>query len=117
MSDHAPNEFLIELWTTGKVRLDSPDVPTPDRADLENQIREVVEMDRLELSAPVAVSIPDAIWAAMIFFNACRLLVCRDIPAEAVKKVFEVKCPHPPSLTVCYSVDLTFRYLPGLLSL
>ena len=54
------------------------------------------------------------LWGAQNVQRACSLLTFRDINAEGVRSALNDPCPEPPSHSVVYSVDLTFRFLPDL---
>ena len=41
----------------------------------------------------------------------------REVDAASVQQALAAPCPRPPSASVCYSADLSLRYLPDLLSL
>ncbi len=63
------------------------------------------------------LSIPAAAWAATIFYHACRFLVYREFEPGIVVATLKTECPLPPGPSTAYSVDLTMRYLPDLVSL
>ncbi len=55
-------------------------------------------------------------WAAAQLYQACQLLVCRDVASEVVSRTLAQPCPVPRNESVDYSVDLFFRFLPDLLT-
>jgi hypothetical protein len=119
MSDSLPECFLNDLLATGRIRAAADAVASA--AALESLPRAILRADisaRLELPGnPPALSSPAAVWAGTIFYQACQYLVHREFDAATVRKGLGKPCPQSPSPSVCYSVDLVFRYLPDLLSL
>ncbi len=112
-------EFYASLVTTGEVSIDSTDEP-PLREIQESKelFRKVDRLTRIDLpGAPPPLSIAAASWAAVTLYRACQFLVCRDLPAKEIGE--SLSRPVPESLTpsCVYSVDLSFRYLPGLIAL
>lgn len=107
--------FVKELTASGHVRVDSR-LEAPH--DLDAAVAELDRLARVQLAdgAP-AVHLPTARWALLMVYRACQALVYRDIDANAVRDVFSHACPVRPSPEVCYSVDLSLRYLPDLLRL
>jgi hypothetical protein len=68
--------------------------------------------DELALDLP-AFSPNAALWAARLFHQLCRFLVCRDIPEEQIKTACSAACPEPRGPETDWSVDLTMRHLPN----
>jgi hypothetical protein len=52
-----------------------------------------------------------------MFYRACQFVAFRDAGEEIMAQTMAVACPHGDPPSVHYSVDLTFRYLPGLIKL
>jgi len=113
------NCFLTDLLSTGRIRAAASGQAAADAiAELPAALLAADELARLEWpGTPPALAMPAAVWAAALFYHACRFLVYRDLPAEAVRGTLMAPCPLPPNPSVCYSVDLSFRYLPDLLML
>ncbi len=111
--------FFAELLQTGRVTVSSGGPPSlEDLGDLEAVLRDADSLARLELAfAPPALDMPAAAWAATLLYEASWLLVHREADADAVRAAFARPCPSAPSASVCYSVDLAFRYVPDLAAL
>ena len=114
------HEFLLHLTESGHVSVvpfDLESTVSPAGDDDTAALLEIDRRERLEFpgEAP-ALSLPAARWAAATFHRACQLLVCRDVPAEAVASALAVPCPPRRSPETHYSVDLVLRYLPDLLA-
>src|SRR4029079_16978759 len=56
-------------------------------------------------------------WAATLLYRVCQLLVYRELDETLVRAALHTACPEPMSAAVAYSVDLTFRHLPDLMTL
>ena len=52
-----------------------------------------------------------------MMYAISQTLVFRDIDGEAIERRFARPCPGAPSPSRCYSVDLTFQYLPDVFSI
>ena len=112
-------DFVSSLLETGRVRVPPPgqSAATPLKglepavAELERSIRPDLAFD------PPALSPAAAGWALSTVYRGCQALVYREMEAAAVHEALSRPCPDNPSAAVCYSVDLSFRYLPDLLSL
>ncbi len=111
--------FLTALHENGRVRVSIVPDKTPDaRAHAESKLREMDLLARAELAGDVPEFRPDAaLWAATLLHQACQFLIFREVSAETVRAALSVPCPEQPSPAVCYSVDLSLRYLPDLLAL
>lgn len=111
--------FLESLWSEGRVRVGPPRADSVAVADEEEVIRVVLETGDLVArrdfpgDAP-PFSMAAARWAASAFQAACGFLIHRDAGQEQLEQVLRRRCPEAISPSVCYSVDLTFRYLPDL---
>jgi hypothetical protein len=75
-----------------------------------------VQRDELPFEAP-ALSPAAAEWAALRLYRGCQALVCRDMPPQDLTRYLAVPCPEPRGPSVDYSVDLVFRFLPGLVAM
>ena len=70
---------------------------------------------RAELAGEAPEFIPKAAaWAAVQLYRACQLSVSREVPPEIVVQALSIQCPSTAGPSVCYSVDLVFRFLPDL---
>ena len=107
--------FVHALLETGRVKVSfDPQVPR----ELDEAVTELDLAARPHLAfEPPVLSRPAASWALLVTYRACQALVFREIEGEVVRAVLAVPCPEPPSPSVCYSADLSLRYLPDLLSL
>ncbi len=111
--------FLLHLIESGHVSVRAFGAEgAPPRGEAA-ETRLLLEMDRRERlefpgEAP-ALSLPAAQWATATFYQACQLLVCRDVPAAETAEALAAACPPARSPEVHYSADLVLRYLPDLL--
>lgn len=79
--------------------------------DFESQYRD-------ELSGhPPRLSMRSMIWSASTVYRASSFLTFRDVNHETIAAAFSGACPEQNSPEVCYSVDLTLRFLPDLIRL
>jgi hypothetical protein len=69
--------------------------------------------DELALELP-AFSPAAALWAARLFHQLCRFVVCRDLPAEQINATCNPACPEPRNPETDWSADLTLHHLPRL---
>ncbi|MBI2192953.1 MAG: hypothetical protein HYU36_13315 [Planctomycetes bacterium] len=89
-----------------------------DSAEIHKRLEDMDLWAREEMAfSPPELSLPAAQWAATTLYKACQLLVYRDLDAEAVRQAFSQPCPEAPGPRTAYSVDMTFRYLPDLITL
>lgn len=72
--------------------------------------------DELALELP-AYSPRTALWAARLFHQLCRFIVCRDIGEDQIRGTCGVSCPEARSPETDWSADLTLRHLPKLYQL
>lgn len=111
--------LLYSLAENGCVLVAPPDGwIQPTREAAVAALRELDRIVRLELAfrAP-DLQVPAALWAAATVYRSCQFLVYREVSAENVRNTLSRPCPRAPDPGVCYSVDLTFRYLPDILRL
>lgn len=109
------DRFLLDLAGSGRVRVPrtSPGIDPPADAALATLDRRARE----EFPGEAPTFSPTAArWAALRLEAACRFLVHRDLDEAAVRDGFSGGAPRPDPSTV-WSVDLTFRFLPGVLRL
>ncbi len=116
-------KFLRSLWREGRVRvpanlIDGPDgclIPPDEQDSLQQTLRECAVEDALSFThAPPAVESSSALWASEMLFRACTAVMHCEFHAEELSSGFQAPCPAPPSASVCYSVDLAFRFLGDL---
>jgi len=107
-------QFLSELAEHGRVTVKpTANAPwTPRRPRCCSGLN-VAATRNLAFTAP-AFSLPAAAWAAVMFYGACQFVVCRDRSEQDLIQALARPCPEPRSPETDYSVDLIFRYLPGL---
>jgi hypothetical protein len=106
--------FLLSLMENGRVKLaEETPVDGQQLIEAEPLLRQIDQLARLNLpdQAP-PLSMVAARWAARTLYRACQFLVWRHLPAERVQADLAEPCPEPASPAICYSVDLTMRYLP-----
>lgn len=113
--------FLESLWSEGRVRVGPPESLAIEENDVQDTRETLQECDRLARAsfpgtAP-ELSLRSAVWAAEIFRRASSFLIHRDASADEMKRSLADECPEAASPSVCYSVDLTFRFLPDLIRL
>ena len=108
-------DFVQELLASGRVSVPlSPQVPD----ELDGAVAELDRALRPQLAFDPPALAPDAArWGLLILYRACQFLVHRDIEADAIRAAFAQPCPRTAAADVCYSVDLSFRFLPDLLRL
>ncbi len=111
--------FLSQLKESGGIVLENPSEPRA--IDLERCDEALLEFERVVRPTlawdPPELSLPAARWAVRMMYGISQMLVFRDIGGEVLERRFARRCPGAPSPSRCYSVDLTFRYLPDVLSI
>lgn len=112
-------EFTQALWSGGELVLSTNLAPAND--DLKSSVHalrtlELQYRQGLPGETP-AVSDVSAEWALVGLYRACQFLVYRELPEELLRRDLVRPCPEAPSPVVCYSVDLSFRFLPDLMRL
>lgn len=116
MSTRASVRFIADLFDHGRIVLDGDEQPGWD--DLDAMSQALVEFEliwRPTLSdEPPALSPAAAMWAGEMLYSACQMLTYRELGEDEITKRLTRPCPEQPSPEVCYSVDLTFRFLPDL---
>ena len=111
---HPLSHFIQCLWAGGDVVLTTSSAPGPDDA-----ARATPELLTLEAEyrrglpgTPPAVHLAAAEWALTGLYRACQFLVYRELPEEQLRADLGRACPAAADPGVCYSVDLSFRFLP-----
>jgi MoxR-vWA-beta-propeller ternary system domain bpX4 len=111
--------FLRDLEENGRVKVAPPEdtaIPNTDDA-VADELREFDRHARLEMAfeAPPFREVP-ALWAASKLYRACQLFVFRE-PDDATQRALVEPCPERVSPSVSYSVDLSLRFLPDVVTL
>ena len=118
--------FVESLFTEGRVRVGASvgrngRLNHPSADDLEETKSVLKEMElsyRANLPGdPPKVSEKALLWGAATTFYASSFLAYRDAGEDVMRLALSANCPENPSPSVCYSVDLTFRFLPDLVRL
>ncbi len=119
MSTRATVRFIADLFDTGRVVLEG--TAEPASRDLAAMSQALIEFEQTYRSTlpdePPPLSIDAAVWAGRALFRGCQFLIDRQQGEQVMLAQLSTACPCLPSPAVCYSVDLTFRFLPDLLRL
>ena len=111
-------DFVRQLWEAGQVGvLDAfaREFSSKLRDDAWLQLQLYASEERPALAgSPPSVSRPSAEWALLQMYRACSFLVHRTHAAEDMHAALGRELPEAASPDVCYSIDLTFRFLPDL---
>jgi hypothetical protein len=112
-------QFILDIIQQGKVVVDDKvSAFTEEDWQLATQrLRENHALRQQELTATVpAFHAEAAIWAAGFLYRAVQLVMLRDLGEEVVNALLT---PYEGEVTpeTILSVDLSFRYLPNLMSL
>lgn len=113
------SKFLKQLQENGRVQIAlAPDRSKPALQEFQNELIELDALARLDLAhEPPDFSLASAAWAAIVLYQGCQFLIHRDVGVDVVIDALSQPCPEASCPSVCYSVDLTFRYLPDLIAL
>ncbi len=113
------SEFLSSLFRDGRVRVPRlAGIPDKELRAADGVLSAFEQDYRQELpAAPPPLCLPAARWAATMFYRACQFVAFRDTDEQIMAQTMAATCPHGDPPAVHYSVDLTFRYLPGLVKL
>ena len=96
----------------------SPQMSAIDDSNALPMLRELDRCIRDEMALELPAFSPIvALWAARLFHQLCRCVVCRDIPEEQINKTCDTACPEPHNPETDWSADLTLHYLPDLFQL
>lgn len=109
-------QFILNLAADGRAVVSAQDDPGPPHDEAVLAALSAVETRaRQELvGEPPPFSGPAALWAARLFYQACRCAVCRNLDAAYVNDVFATPGPGERSPSTDWSADLLFRHLPEL---
>src|SRR5262245_54463180 len=110
--------FLRDLQENGRVKVAPPASATDNDGDAIAEV--LLDFDRharLEMAfdAPPYLEAP-ALWAASKLYRACQLFVYRE-PDNTTHQALADSWRERVSPSVAYSVDLSFRFLPDLVTL
>jgi hypothetical protein len=113
---HDLTRFLAELLQQGRVRL--PPFHTPPSSALEEAADWLRDFE-LEYRREMPYDAPSlhreaSQWAAVHFYFACQLAIRRELTLDTFATIADPPPPDGGSPSVHYSVDLVFRFLPGL---
>ncbi len=108
--------FLESLFDNGRVTV--PDVArlTANEIDAGDKVLAGFERQyRLDMPGQAPHFCPNAArWAGIKFFQACQFAVFRDIGEDALDETLGEPFGKAMSPSICYSVDIVFRYLPSI---
>lgn len=114
--------FLDRLFESGQVEVDLIDRINDEETVEASELIRTFELEyRLQLPDGIPdVDLETALQAAIRFYRACQCLVYREIEDEQVtalvRDASEFRISSKGDYQVDYSVDLTWRFLPGLLA-
>jgi hypothetical protein len=82
-------------------------------------LKEFESVWRLDVPGPAPqFDVAAAMWAATMLYRAAQCAVFRDIPEATLRQGLSLKCPATSDEAARhYSVDLSFRFLPDLMTL
>lgn len=93
----------------------------PSSEDLDEATLVLVEFEsfyRKSLAGtPPRMSTAALQWGLLTAYRVSSCLVYRDASEEQIRDLLLARCPQPASPEVCYSVDLTLRFLPDFVRL
>ncbi|MGD9127070.1 MAG: hypothetical protein PVH19_06795 [Planctomycetia bacterium] len=109
-------QFLESLFDNGRVTVPDPARLTANEIDAGGKVIAEFECQyRLDMPGEAPCFCPDAAqWAGIKFFQACQFAVFRDLGEDVLNKTLSEPLAKEMSPSVCYSVDIVFRYLPSL---
>ena len=109
--------FIQSLVNNGRVPV-SPQPSNIDDTDALPLLQQLDGLTRAELALDLPSFSPNAaLWAARLFYQLCRFVVCRDIAEDEIKAGCNIACPEPRGPETDWSVDLTLHHLPNLFQL
>jgi hypothetical protein len=113
------SEFLNNLFAAGRVAVPEPSELSAQEIQDGLRVLQEYEADwRMEMPGQAPPFDRNAAsWAATQFYEACQLTVFRDLGVDRIAALRISESQHGESVSVHYSVDLTFRYLPDLIQL
>lgn len=106
--------FIQSLANDGRAAV-AAQPSTIEDADALPLLQQLDEFARGELALDLPPFSPNAaLWAARLFHQLCRFVVCRDIPEEEIKTACGAECPGLRGPETDWSADLTLHHLPNL---
>lgn len=111
--------FTEALWAGGDLVLLTNAVPSPGETALAmSELRKLEGEYRLGLPRGCPeLNEAAAEWALTRLYRACQYLAYRELPEDQVRADLGCPCPQTADPSVCYSVDLSFRFLPEIVRL
>lgn len=110
------HEFFAALFEHGRCRMATDAVPS--HRERQQAVAAILAWEReyrASLPGEPPQPSPEAVdWSAACLYRAAQFLVYRHLPKELMEQELSAACPASMSPEVCYSVDLTFRFLPDL---
>lgn len=96
----------------------APFDPESDLSDVDQVLQETADQFATELAyhPPPFVS-SAATWGALILYRSCQFLAYREPDLPYLQAVLCEECPQASSPAVCWSVDISLRFLPDLIRL
>lgn len=112
-------QFVTDLLSTGRVRLQSDQEPTADECMAAvDQLLALEESYRADVPGTPPDVVRDAAeWALSAVYRLCQFHVYRHLRPEELESRFRDDSPECSSAAVHYSVDLTLRFLPDVAQL
>lgn len=112
-------DFMRSLWDGTELVLGSNTSPTKlEIAKSLTYIQSIEPEYRTGLPFGVpAVNVLATEWALLTLYRVSQFLVFRELPEEMLRTDLAAPCPEEKSADVCYSVDLSFRFLPEMVRL
>lgn len=113
--------FVSQLWESGRVEV--PELTgngsSPLGVEELNAAEEVLHRYEAGFREQLPGDPPEwnssaALWGLEMLYQASSYLLHRDASVEVLRSSLSRPCPEKPSAGVCYSVDLSFRFLPDL---
>lgn len=111
--------FLVALQESGRVVVARP--PESPELEIAGAGEVLLEWDAAARSeaagTPPPFSAPCALWGAQRLYRAAQAFAFRDLGVEFIRGELERPLPQPVTPGAIWSVDLTLRFLPDLLTL
>ncbi len=111
--------FTESLWAGGDLVLVTNLRPSPDEtAEAMGELRKLEAVYRLGLpDGCPEMQDAAAVWALTRLYRACQYLVFRELPEDQLRVELGGPFPGARDSSACYSVDLSFRFLPEIIRL
>lgn len=111
--------FLVDLASSGRVHvgralLDKP----PSAPEVGPTLMDLDLAARVDMAGEAPpLSMGPALWGAWMLYSGAQFLTFRELDGGLVTQRLGAAPPASASPWVCWSVDLTLRYLPDLVAL